>query len=571
MVSLSTSIQLATAAAAGCLTVAIIRAILAGNRKAITSLHDPVSPLSLEIESHFVNDKDSVASRLSTVLKLRTISYESSDGRPISLLSGSPSSTSSPSGGCLHCKEITGTANNTTSSSSELTPSANNTTPSSSELTPSAIEESRRAFLALHEQLKTFFPLLHAKLERHVVNTYSLLFIWRPTASKTSQSPGIALCAHMDVVPVPDEEEWIYPPFNGVINDGYVNGRGAIDDKHSLMSICESVEYLLSRNWEPSRCIVLCFGHDEELGGYDGARHFSQLITQLVPVPLNEKPLKFVLDEGLFLISDVMPGITSRAAIVCTVEKGHVNVEISTASVAGHSSIPPSSSSIGALSRGINKLESSPYPTHLYPAMNLFEALLPAMPFLPRLIFANEWLFGWLIKKLLLAKASTAAMIRTTTAVTIVGGGIKSNVMPPLARAIVNRRIHPSESVDFVLKRDKQVLTSAGLEDVAVSALEPLEPSPPSSTSSFGWKAIAKALETTFKRDPPIQAPGLMLGNTDTRWFWPVALDIYRHTPTELTMAETAMFHGKNERVAVDNLARMCIFYSHIILFGQDA
>jgi len=552
--SLSTSIQLATAAAAGCLTVAIIRAILAGTKKVTSSLLHPVSSLSQEIESHFVNDKDSVASRLSTVLKLRTISYESTDGRPISLISGSPSSTSSPSGGCLHCKEITGTGNNTT--------------PTSSETTPSAIEESRRAFLALHEQLKSFFPLLHAKLERHVVNTYSLLFIWRPSAF--TQSPGIALCAHMDVVPVPDENEWTYPPFDGVINKGYVNGRGAIDDKHSLMSICESVEFLLSRNWEPSRCVVLCFGHDEELGGYDGARHFSQLITQLVPVPFNEKPLKFVLDEGLFLISDVMPGITSRAAIVCTVEKGHVNVEISTASIAGHSSIPPSSSSIGALSRGITKLESSPYPTHLYPAMNLFEALLPAMPFLPRLIFANEWMFGWLIKKLLLAKASTAAMIRTTTAVTIVGGGIKSNVMPPSARAIVNRRIHPSESVDFVLKRDKQVLASAGLGDVAVTALEPLEPSPPSSTSSFGWRAIARALETTFKKDPPIQAPGLMLGNTDTRWFWAVAQDIYRHTPTELTMAETAMFHGKNERVSVDNLARMCIFYSHIILFGQD-
>jgi carboxypeptidase PM20D1 len=550
--SLSTSIRVATLAAAGCLSIAIIRALLAGTKKRRTS--HTSSPLSIEIEKHFEEIKDAVAFRLAAALKFRTISYESSDGRPISLITGNSTSTSAPSSGCLHCKEITGSTSTSTSSS---------------EATPAAIDDSRRAFLSLHDHLRVSFPLLHENLERHVVNNYSLLFIWRPLSSETL-TPGIALCAHMDVVPVPDEKEWVHPPFDGVIAEGFVNGRGAIDDKHSLMSICESVEFLLSKGWKPSRCVLLCFGHDEELGGEDGARHFSKLISQLVPVPQNQRPLKWVLDEGLFLIRDVMPGITSRAAIVCTAEKGHVNVELSTSSNAGHSSIPPSSSSIGTLARGISILESSPYPTHLYPAMNLFKALLPSMPFLPRLLFANEWLFCWIIKKVLLSKPSTAAMIRTTTAVTIVGGGVKSNVMPPSARAIVNRRIHPSESVDYVLKRDEKALAAAGLEGiVSVSALEPLEPSPCSSTSSLGWTTISEALETTFKNDRPIQAPGLMLGNTDTRWFWTVADDIYRHTPTELTMAETAMFHGKNERVAIANLARMCIFYSHIIIFGQ--
>ena len=136
-------------------------------------------------------------------------------------------------------------------------------------------------------------------------------------------------------------------------------------------------------------------------------------------------------------------------------------------------------------------------------------------------------------------------MLRTTTAVTIVGGGVKSNVMPPSARAIVNRRIHPNESVDYVLKRDKATLMNAGINDITLNALEKLEPSPTSSTTSKGWITISKALEDSFKINTPLPVPGLMLGNTDTRWFWNVAEDIYRHTPTELTMASTAMFHGK--------------------------
>lgn len=547
-----------------CAAIALIRTYLAGRKeRSHFSLHPISSLLSSEISTHFETIKDAIANRLSIALRLRTISYESSDGRPISLLSVSSDSNTTTSvvggGGCLHCREILSAAGASSTSFSSS---------NSSEVSPTTIEESRKAFLSLHDHLQSSFPLLHKHLERHVVNTYSLLYIWRPI-TETNLS-GICLCAHMDVVPVPDEKEWFYPPFDGVIADGFVNGRGAIDDKHALMSICESVEYLLSKGFKPSRCVVLCFGHDEEQGGSDGAANFPDLITRLIPVPMYQKPLKWLLDEGLFLISDVMPNISSRTAIICTTEKGHVNVELSTNANAGHSSIPPSSSSIGTLARGITALEKNLYPSHLYPAMNLFKALLPAMPFFPRLVFSNEWLFGSIIEKILLSKPSTAAMLRTTTAVTIVGGGVKSNVMPPSARAIVNRRIHPNESVEYVLKRDKATLMNAGINDISLNALEKLEPSPTSSTTSKGWITISKALEDSFSFNTPLPVPGLMLGNTDTRWFWNVAEDIYRHTPTELTMASTAMFHGKNEKVEISNLAKMCTFYTLMIMYGQD-
>ena len=406
----------------------------------------------------------------------------------------------------------------------------------------------------------------------------------------------------MDVVPVPDAAEWEHAPFGGAIAGGFVHGRGAIDDKHSLMCICEAVEYLLARGWAPSRPLLLCFGHDEELGGSDGAAHFPALIERLLAPPstststststsaatatTRRRPLLWMLDEGLFLLSDLMPGLRARAALVCTVEKGHVNVELTATAPASHSSVPPPASTIGALARAVAALEAAPYPPHRAPAMAMFAALLPAMPFGARVLFANEWLLGGAITAALLAAPATAAMLRTTTALTIARAGVKSNVMPPRALAIVNRRIHPADSVAGVLARDAAVVARAarpGDPPVALRALEALEPSPQSSAhpSAPGWLAISRALQAAFggggaaaaaaaPQLPVIAAPALMMGNTDTRHFWGCAEDIYRHCPTELTLAETRMFHGKNERVSVGNLARLCAFYVGVIVAGQS-
>jgi carboxypeptidase PM20D1 len=558
----------------GSLSIAVLRAYLAGRVSPAAEEGSAPHPVLAGAAAYFESSQAAIAGRLSEALQLRTVSYETEGGHAASLLpagpEGSPPAARAPKGGCMCCKEALGGA----AAPSEQP--ALGTLP-----TPEALDESRAAFLAFHALLERSFPRLHAALERHVVNTYSLLYLWRP-APGSPASPGISLCAHMDVVPVPDAGEWQHPPFAGTVAGGYVHGRGAIDDKHSLLCICEAVEYLLGAGWAPTRPIVLCFGHDEELGGMDGAAHFPPLIQRLIPLPPTPagggasaataaapKPLLWSLDEGLFLLSDFMPGLTSRVAMVCTAEKGHLNVQLTASAPASHSSIPPPSSSIGALARAIAALEASPYPPRLHPAMATFTALLPAMPFSARLLFANQWLFAPVLTALLLAQPATAAMLRTTTAVTIARAGVKSNVMPPSATAIVNRRLHPGDSVAGVLARDRGVLARVGCGAVAVSALEPLEPSPLSSSapSAPGWAAIGAALRGSFS-PPPLQAPGLMLGNTDTRHFWGVAQDIYRHCPTELTLQETAMFHGKNERVAVANLARLCRFYAGVLVAG---
>jgi carboxypeptidase PM20D1 len=559
------SIRSAALTAAAALTtfvaICVTRALLHGQRAPAAPLPPSIASLAPSLLSDFLANKKALASRLAAALRLRTISFETPEGHPVSLLpasSGAPAPTLPPCSGCGCCSAALG---------GDAAPARD----ARSAPTPAALEDSRAAFLAFHAHLAACFPRLHGALERRVVNTYSLVFVWRPREGALP-APGVALCAHMDVVPAPDAAEWTHPPFAGVVDGTHVHGRGAIDDKHSLMAICEAVEALLARGFSPARPVVLAFGHDEEIGGFDGARAIAAALPAAlagaVPPP-PEKPLSFLLDEGLFLLSDFMPGLRERVAVVCTSEKGHVNVELAVEGAAGHSSIPPRSGAIGALARAVAAVEAAPQPVHLAPAAELFDALLPAMPFLPRLLFSNRWALSPLVVAALLARPATAAMLRTTTAVTLVGGGVKSNVLPPRAAAVVNRRVHPRDTVAAAVARDAAVAARAvaaggGGGALSVRALEPLEPSPVSSTCSEGWRAIGHAVAASFE-GRPLQAPGLMLGNTDTRHYWDSAVDIYRHCPTELTIEETKYFHGRNERIKITNLARLATFYACVI------
>jgi carboxypeptidase PM20D1 len=563
---------------AALLSVCLVRAVLAGRAQPPAADCSPAVASALQasmpsISAHFWGIKEELAQRLSAALQLRTVSFEDKDGTPASLL-GTAGLPAAPAGGCACCSSL---------AAAEEAPAQRDgrTAPS-----PAALEESRSAFLAFHALLEASFPRLHASLERHVINTYSLLYVWRPAPGSAPALPGFALAAHMDVVPVPDAAEWRHPPFAGTLAGGYVWGRGAIDDKHSLLSICEAVEHLLSSGFQPACPILLAFGHDEELGGSEGAAAIAAAIPALLCSREEQaavaRPaaaaaaaapplLSFLLDEGLFLLSGLVPGMPARCAVVCVGEKGHLNVELCAEGQGGHSSVPPSSSSsIGILAKAVAAVEAVQQPVRLQPALGLFTALLPALPLFPsRFFLANAWLVGPLLKAQLLASPATAAMLRTSTAVTLISGGLKSNCMPPRATAIVNHRIHPADSVASVLARD--AAACAGLPGLSLRALEPLEPSPVSDASAPAFGIIASAVAAAFEQQKGsiITAPGLMLGNTDTKHFWGLAANIYRHCPTELSMAETALFHGRDERVSIDNLARLCAFYAAVILGGS--
>src|SRR6184192_3517257 len=294
-----------------------------------------------------------------------------------------------------------------------------------------------REFAGLHRYLRDSFPKLHAALKVEKVNGYGLLYEW------TGSDPGLAplvLLAHQDVVPIEPgtEGRWTEPPFEGRIADGYVWGRGALDDKGSLVGILEAVEHLVAAGAKPRRTVYLAFGYDEEVGGRRGAARIADLLASR-----NVHP-EFVLDEGGALTNGLIAGISAPVAVIGIAEKGYMTVGLTAQAEGGHSSMPPDETAVGILAVGITRLEQHQMPRAIRgPTAAMFDYLGPEMPFGPRLVMANRWLLGGVLAGKFGATPQGNAMLRTTTAPTVLQAGIKENVLPSSARALVNFRILP--------------------------------------------------------------------------------------------------------------------------------
>jgi len=408
-------------------------------------------------------------------------------------------------------------------------------------------------FLALHRLLAAEYPQVHARLTREVVADYSLLYTWRGSDPKLAP---MLLTAHLDVVPVTPEAlpDWDHPPFAGEIADGFVWGRGAIDDKGSLIALFEAVEQLAASGFTPKRTIVLAFGHDEEVGGARGAGALSELLRK------RGVRLWMSLDEGLAVISE-MGGITGSAALIGVAEKGFLTLEITAREPGGHSSTPPKQSAIGRLARAIQRLEENPLPARIDGvAAQMFDALAPQLRFERRLAIQNRSWLAPVIEWALARDPATNALIRTTTAVTMVRGGVKENVLPQSATATVNFRLLPGDSVDEVVAYVREVLGDDALEISKRTADEASDVAP---TDGAQFDAVKAALAEV---DPTLPvAPALVLGGTDTKWYGQISDAAYRFVPFHFDTSDLRRAHGTDERLSLDNLGWGVRFYGALI------
>ncbi len=364
--------------------------------------------------------------------------------------------------------------------------------------------------------------------------------------------------AHQDVVPIEPgtEGEWRYRPFGGELADGFIWGRGAMDDKGSLVAILEAVETLLARGFRPKRSIHLVFGHDEELGGERGAGAVAELLKSRGVRPF------FVLDEGGALADGFLPGLDRPIATVGVAEKGAASVEIEVKVEGGHSSVPPRQTAIGILSRALVRLEDNPLPGGIQgPFRDTLLTVGPEMSFSRRLVLANLWLFGPLVEWQLSRVPAADSMMRTSTAVTIIDGGVKSNVLPSKATAVVNFRIAPGDTVQGVLDHVRRVTFDPRVS--VAEARETREPSPVSSTDSEGYRLVERTIRQIFPE--AIVAPYLLPGGTDSRHFTALTPDVYRFGPIRVGSDDLRRAHGTDERVSVDVLAKMVAFYLRLL------
>lgn len=418
------------------------------------------------------------------------------------------------------------------------------------------------AILQLHDVLVKSFPLVHEKLNREVVNKFSLLYEWK--GSNPNLKPVI-LMGHMDVVPIEEatKSEWQHNPFGGEIIEGALWGRGTLDDKCAVFGILEAAEMLLKNNFQPERTFYFVFGHDEELGGEHGAKVAAETLKK------RGITAEMVLDEGMYISTGGMiPGIEKPVALVGVAEKGYMTLELITRIKGGHSSIPSKETSIGVLAKAIAALQDNLLETHFTePTRMFFEYIGPEMPFGLKMVVANQWLFEKVLISEMTSFREGSATFRTTTAPTIFQSGVKENVVPYEARAVVNFRLLPGDHSHDVLDKVKAIINDDRVMINTISHLN--EASPVASDSEPAFKVLAKTIGQVSK-DDILVSPSLVLGGTDSKHFKDLSPNVFKYLHIRMSGEDLKRVHGTNERILVEDYNELIRFYYQLMLNVQQ-
>ena len=412
-------------------------------------------------------------------------------------------------------------------------------------------------FVQFHAFLDSTYPLILEHLEKEICGNHALLYKWK---GKNTNLKPLILMAHQDVVPVV-EENWKKGPFSGEIDSKFIWGRGTLDDKGSLISILEAVERLLEEGFIPERTVYLAFGDNEEiLGG--GAR--------LIAAKLKSKGVEaeMVLDEGMVIASGIVPMISKPVALIGTSEKGYLSVELISKSAGGHASMPQAETAISILSKTLVEITENQSAPEFTPPVKAFLSYIgPEIPWPARIVFANQWLLGGVLKSIYASSGEGNASVRTTTAPTMLNAGFKDNVLPTEAKAVVNFRLLPGYSIDKLITRLNKVINDDRISVIPMENSK--EPDKVSPVNCEAFYMLNKTLKECFENT--IVAPTLMTGATDSYYFSKVSPHIYRFAPYQLTAENLRFMHGDNERITIENYKSMINFYYRLVKNFQEA
>jgi|TARA_B110000967_G_C18855703_1_gene547092 carboxypeptidase PM20D1 len=404
----------------------------------------------------------------------------------------------------------------------------------------------KEVFSGFLDHIKNSFPLVDSLLIKRTMGDYTLLFEWK---GLSEESPGL-IYAHYDVVPIDSLSlsAWKSPPFAGTIVDESIYGRGTLDNKVDVFAILEAMEMLLSQGFQPKNTLYFGFGHDEEIGGKEGAAQIANYFKE------QGIRLSFSLDEGAPLLDGEMMGLNQPLALISIAEKGYVSYQLTINTEGGHSSTPTKNNTIASLARAIIRLEENQFDYLMQPVRDQLRYLGAEMSFFKRMIFANAWLTQNLILKKLNA--------HTTTVATLIQGGFKDNVIPTTASVTVNFRIMPGQTIQNVHDHVVKVIDDSR---ITLSILQGggQEPSPVASVHTEAYTIIEKSIKQVFGE--VIVSPFLLPGGTDSKHFVEVTDHCYRLNAAQITNIEAAGFHGLNEHITVISFQNAIRFYHQLI------
>ena len=405
-------------------------------------------------------------------------------------------------------------------------------------------------FEKLIGKLPVLYPHVMEKCSLKRFPDRGLLFKW------DGRDPGdpAVLMAHYDVVPV-EEENWDKPAFEGIIEDGVLWGRGALDTKVTFNGVLSAAENLIKQGFQPKNDIYFAFSGGEEVNG-KGAIHIVDYFKSHHIEP------ELVLDEGGAVVDNVFPGVTQPCGMIGIAEKGMINVEYSVASSGGHASAPAPHTPVGQLSAACCKIENHPFKAHFSkPVLEMFDTLGRHSGFVYRMIFANLWCFGPVLDSICKKSGGELnALLRTTVAFTQMDASKAPNVIPPSASMVSNLRLNPEDSVASAMDYLKRTV---GDDAVKLKVLTSFEPSPISRTDCVGWERVRSAVADTWQGC--LVTPYLMVQCSDSRHYRDLSDRVYRFSAMDLTAEERHTIHGNDEHIRLDTAGRAVEFFMRVM------
>ena len=411
-------------------------------------------------------------------------------------------------------------------------------------------KEDEAEFEKLIDSLPSLYPNVCRACTLTRMAGRALLFHWK---GKGQGEPTV-LMAHYDVVPA-SEELWEKPPFEAILENGVVWGRGTLDTKATVNGILSAAEHLIGDGFVPKADVYFAFSGGEEIGG-PGAPNIVDYFEREDITPA------LVLDEGGAVVEGVFPGVKQSCGLIGIAEKGMMNLSYTVKSNGGHASSPKPHTPVGILSAACCRVENHPFPARLTPPVKeMFDTLGRHSTFLYRMIFANLWLFSPVLDRICRKSGGELnALLRTTVAFTQMQGSAAPNVIPPEAHMVSNMRLNPADTVQGALDRIRRTVDDGQVE---LRLIQGDEPSRISRTDCPAWDTVAGAVAETWQG--AIVSPYLMVQCSDSRHWGRISDRVYRFSAMDLSAEERATIHGNNERIRVDAACRAVEFYIRLM------
>lgn len=355
------------------------------------------------------------------------------------------------------------------------------------------------------------------------------------------QKGAVILLSHIDVVPA-KADEWSVQPFSGVVKDGFIYGRGAIDMKSlGIMELLALLE-IKRQGLTPCRDIMFLAVADEETGGAQGVHHL------LSNYP-DEFQADLVINEGGFGLTDLIPN--RPVFMIATAEKGVCQVKLTSNGRPGHGSTPHGDNALEKLVQGLNRVLTEKNPLIVTPlTAEYFRQLGTELKFLQPYLEDRkaETLIDVLNQNGMLEVPQVSAMLRNTISLNRMSAGNKINVIPSKAVAEFDIRILPGTEPDEVISKIKKIAADESINVEAIKAARASQ-----SLMNSEDFSIIKSVHLEHYPDA-LAVPSLMFGATDSRFFRNRGIASYGVFPTLGSKEEMNRVHGIDERISVENM-----------------